>query len=57
MHVGNISLILNFFLQEGSQFVTQTKELDSFNNDLRQTCRKVGSHCMIIESLIHIMFR
>ena len=31
---------INF--QESSQFVTQTKELDSFNNDLRQTCRKVG---------------
>ena len=28
-------------LQEGSQFVSQVKEMESFNSDLRQACRKV----------------
>jgi hypothetical protein len=30
-------------LQDNSEFVAQMKEMDSFNNDLRQSSRKVGS--------------
>ena len=29
-------------LQEGNAFVSQLKEMESFNNDLRQACRKVN---------------
>ena len=34
-------LVLCFVFQEGNAFVTQLKEMESFNNDLRQACRKV----------------
>lgn len=43
--------------QENSQFVAQVKELESFNNDLRQTCRKVSGHVCYSHIPIVVLYR
>ena len=51
MHNVLVFIHVLILFQESSQFVTQTKELESFNNDLRQTCRKVSLGAKVVHAL------